>query len=169
MMPLNLIGKEFHYLTVLKGESRKKTLSTGFILCRKYWFCRCVCGATKWARSDALVKGHTTSCGCMRGYAKRDQPLVKRPHRPRIRKAMNMENPNCRDPAKPRIRKDTSKAVVTKPLPGVVAHNPSTGPSPATIRTIIGARLSHTPWRDVAELANLTVEECKQIVAEHSK
>lgn len=29
-----------------------------------YWLCRCVCGIVRTVRSDRLVSGETTSCGC---------------------------------------------------------------------------------------------------------
>ena len=54
---LNLIGKKFGKLTVIKQlESRKE---------RSNWLCQCDCGNFKEVTSDLLIKGETKSCGCL--------------------------------------------------------------------------------------------------------
>jgi hypothetical protein len=38
---------------------------------RPYWLCRCDCGNEHVVRHDALLKGNTKSCGCLRGESSR--------------------------------------------------------------------------------------------------
>ncbi len=35
---------------------------------RKYWNCKCRCGRDTVVRESDLKRGHTRSCGCMRGW-----------------------------------------------------------------------------------------------------
>lgn len=37
---------------------------------KPYWVCQCDCGTMKTIRSDSLLSGNTTSCGCIRGTPK---------------------------------------------------------------------------------------------------
>lgn len=57
--PINLVGHRFGRLTAL---ARSGTDASG----RVVWSCRCDCGATLDVRQNALRKGNTMSCGCMR-------------------------------------------------------------------------------------------------------
>jgi hypothetical protein len=52
----DLTGKRFGRLTVI-GVDDKQSRKT-------YYICKCDCGNIKTIRSDALVAGKTTSCGC---------------------------------------------------------------------------------------------------------
>lgn len=54
---LNLAGKRFGKLTVIKRDSSKKGTS---------WLCRCDCGNETSVRRDHLLNGNTRSCGCER-------------------------------------------------------------------------------------------------------
>lgn len=54
----NLIGKVFHWLTVIDGPIRKENSK------KIYWKCKCQCGQIKEVRSDQLRGGTTKSCGC---------------------------------------------------------------------------------------------------------
>ena len=54
----NLIGKTFHWLTVIDGPIKKEDSR------KIYWKCRCQCGTEKIIRADALRSGTTKSCGC---------------------------------------------------------------------------------------------------------
>lgn len=49
---VDLSGKQFGYLTVVKYELRKG------------WLCNCICGNTTNVKTYSLEKGHTKSCGC---------------------------------------------------------------------------------------------------------
>ena len=57
---LNLIGKKFGRLTVLKEDiklSKEKKLS--------YWICQCDCGNYKTVSSTNLIQKRVYSCGCI--------------------------------------------------------------------------------------------------------
>lgn len=54
---LDLTGKRFGKLTVVKRDSSKKTTT---------WLCRCDCGNETFVRRDHLLNGNTRSCGCAR-------------------------------------------------------------------------------------------------------
>jgi hypothetical protein len=51
----DLVGKHFAAWTVLSADGTGKRAG-----------CRCVCGRVQVIAVDALVNGHTTSCGCQR-------------------------------------------------------------------------------------------------------
>lgn len=59
----NLVGRKFGRLTVLnfdkhidfKGKNR-----------RNYWLCQCDCGVKKSVNHHSLLKGSSTSCGCLK-------------------------------------------------------------------------------------------------------
>ncbi len=53
---INLVGKRFGRLTVVRLHSRGK---------RPAWTCLCDCGATTIRRRDHLVEGRVLSCGCL--------------------------------------------------------------------------------------------------------
>jgi len=57
MKMLDLAGKRFHELTVLR---RGAPSASG----RVRWECRCDCGATITVQSNNLMSGNTKSCGC---------------------------------------------------------------------------------------------------------
>jgi len=62
MNSLNLLGKIFGRLTVIeRGPSVVTSKSKP-----AQWYCRCVCGNITLVRSNNLIRGHTTSCGCLR-------------------------------------------------------------------------------------------------------
>jgi hypothetical protein len=54
----NLKGKVFGKLKVIDIAPRTCT--------KTYWICECECGVIKTIRSDSLVSGNTTSCGCLK-------------------------------------------------------------------------------------------------------
>ncbi len=56
---LDLTGRTFDRLTV-KGPTGRRNRSGSAI-----WSCLCVCGATKEACSNALMRGKVKSCGCL--------------------------------------------------------------------------------------------------------
>lgn len=53
----NLIGRSFGRLTVVSFG--------GYRDHRLFWKCKCSCGGEKLVRSDALMRGSVTSCGCL--------------------------------------------------------------------------------------------------------
>lgn len=55
---INLVGKTFHMLTVVKESGRDKQ---GQVL----WECQCQCGNTVVVRGRDLKTGNTKSCGCV--------------------------------------------------------------------------------------------------------
>lgn len=57
--PNDLTGRKFGKLTV-RCLDEERTAQTH----RGYWICDCKCGGVKSVRSDALLGGKTTSCGC---------------------------------------------------------------------------------------------------------
>jgi len=68
----DLIGQEFCFLTVLnrsddRGEGIKPVVK---------WDCQCKCGKIIAVKSDALLSGHTVSCGCKKikhGYSHKER------------------------------------------------------------------------------------------------
>lgn len=65
-----LVGRRFTRLEVLeRAHSRNNGL---------YWRCRCDCGKETFVRTTKLMKGHTRSCGCLRGF-NRDTPPNQKP------------------------------------------------------------------------------------------
>lgn len=54
----NLLGRIFGRLTVLKFEGTAKNR-------HNIWSCLCTCGVVMSTTSDALLGGHTKSCGCL--------------------------------------------------------------------------------------------------------
>lgn len=58
MRKIDISGKKFHYLTVVKFAGMKNGASL--------WECVCVCGEIKNIVRSALIGGGTKSCGCKR-------------------------------------------------------------------------------------------------------
>jgi hypothetical protein len=61
-------GARFGRLTVIRKGEPLRLLSgpkTGRV-CDRMWLCRCDCGVEKLVRRSGLVKGGTSSCGCLR-------------------------------------------------------------------------------------------------------
>lgn len=54
-----LIGQKFGRMTVLAFDCREKR--------KRWWLCRCDCGAIKRACHSDLLNGATKSCGCLHG------------------------------------------------------------------------------------------------------
>lgn len=71
---LDLLGKTFSKLTVIKISHRRSS-SGG-----RFWICKCECGQEKETSSDRLVRGKTTSCGCLK-----NNNSQKRKHKPKPR------------------------------------------------------------------------------------
>ncbi len=59
---IDLRGKRFGRLTVLDEEPEQIRKENGTYI---KWHCRCDCGGETWATTDALLSGHTESCGCL--------------------------------------------------------------------------------------------------------
>jgi len=59
MKKINLTGKHFGHLTVLKEISERQNGSV-------VWFCQCSCGKLITVRSNSLISGNTKSCGCFK-------------------------------------------------------------------------------------------------------
>lgn len=59
---LNLLGKTFGRLTVLKEVEKPEQVSQK----ASYWLCKCECGVEKIIRGNLLTSGQINSCGCMR-------------------------------------------------------------------------------------------------------
>lgn len=66
MRRIDLSGKRFGMLTAISHgipyiKPSGQTIST--------WLCKCDCGKEITVRTESLRNGHTTSCGCKRGYS----------------------------------------------------------------------------------------------------
>ena len=64
---IDLTGKKFGRLTVLRLDHRKKRYDKRGI-CRAvdiYWLCQCECGNTCVVQGNNLRSGHSQSCGCI--------------------------------------------------------------------------------------------------------
>ena len=59
MIGLNLTGKRFGRLVVLKDTGKRKKR-------QKVWMCKCDCGNIKEVITSYLTSGDTKSCGCYR-------------------------------------------------------------------------------------------------------
>ena len=57
----NLIGQQFHYLTVI-GQAPSRRTSGGRSIAR--WKCLCKCGNVTIVDAGSLMSGNTKSCGC---------------------------------------------------------------------------------------------------------
>ena len=55
---LNLVGRKFGRLTVVKEAERKRKYV-------RYWLCKCECGKEVIVQQGHLTKKHTRSCGCI--------------------------------------------------------------------------------------------------------
>ena len=62
---IDLTGKTFNNLTVLKKVSQKKTPSGATKI---FWLCQCSCGNTCIVEGGALKTGNTKSCGCVKSF-----------------------------------------------------------------------------------------------------
>lgn len=61
-IPINLIGKTFHLLTVVSGPISKEYSGKK----RSFWECSCLCGNSFEALGESLKSGNTKSCGCLK-------------------------------------------------------------------------------------------------------
>lgn len=59
---IDLTGKEFHYLTVIKLDDKPYRSRNGIPFAK--WICKCKCGSIISVRQSHLVSGATKSCGC---------------------------------------------------------------------------------------------------------
>lgn len=57
---IDLTGKKFNRLTVLRKDTERKTNNGS------YWICQCDCGKIKSVKSSSLRRGEVQSCGCLR-------------------------------------------------------------------------------------------------------
>lgn len=65
---MNLEGKRFGRLLAVRPTEERKN---GYVV----WECQCDCGETAYIRSNALLRGSTQSCGCLReGKSETRQP-----------------------------------------------------------------------------------------------
>ncbi len=74
---VDLTGKIFHMWTVLAQAPSRKT-KTG---AHRMWLCRCNClnATVREVKANALRKGLSKSCGCIRGVKKRNKPYKTLP------------------------------------------------------------------------------------------
>lgn len=70
----NLTGQNFGRLKVTKYSGKEGR--------RHFWECQCDCGEIREVRSDHLLSGHTTSCGCFHREQTRTHGMsLTRPYR----------------------------------------------------------------------------------------
>lgn len=65
----DMIGRKFKRLTVIDADIKKSLLHS-----ERYWLCKCNCGNIISCRQSHLLKGGTTSCGCLT----REKALARR-------------------------------------------------------------------------------------------
>lgn len=65
---LNLIGQQFHCLTVLEEVPKTERRNPKQV----EWKCQCECGNITTVITNYLTSGHTKSCGCRRATAARE-------------------------------------------------------------------------------------------------
>lgn len=74
----NLTGQRFGHLLVIEKSNREEDLNKHYYM----WKCQCDCGAITYVRSNYLLSGHSTTCGCGRfnysmGGSKGEQRIVE--------------------------------------------------------------------------------------------
>ena len=62
---IDLTGKTFEKLTVIKRISTKKTQAGATKI---FWLCQCECGNKTIVEGNALKTGNTKSCGCIKSF-----------------------------------------------------------------------------------------------------
>jgi hypothetical protein len=83
-----LIGQKFGLLTVISRSDRckqyiQKRMRGGQMVAfhritsKRYWICRCHCGATSEVDGYHLLNGNTKSCGCLHKRKGKDSPFFK--------------------------------------------------------------------------------------------
>lgn len=75
--PLNLVGKRFGKLEVLKRVENTKIKLT-------YWLCKCDCGNTKVVRGSHLTAGKIKSCGCLSAEMARERAFTHKLSKTRL-------------------------------------------------------------------------------------
>lgn len=113
------------------------------------WRCQCLCGNFAEFSAIGLRQDNHYSCGCYR----RGQDVNREPRKHKAR------TPKQPTPVK-KLREPT---VNDDPDPdaGAVSMIPKDG----RLDLILAARKTLTPWREVAELVGMTIEECKAAAA----
>lgn len=104
---LNLAGKQFGRLTVLKEVGKNKHGSY-------LWLCRCECGREKVIVGSQLVKskGGTRSCG---RHSKLGRPRDKRPHIRRIKSIWRGMLRRCENPNEPAYKYYGARGIIVCP------------------------------------------------------
>lgn len=69
------IGKTYNHLTILEldEEKRIEQIQRGVKKIRPFFKCQCDCGNICSIRADSVRNGHTTSCGCAKKEAAKNQ------------------------------------------------------------------------------------------------
>lgn len=86
--PLELVGKRFGRLVVLKREKNNKFGCT-------YWLCKCDCGKTKIIRGTHLQSGKIRSCGCLTKEATRERQITHNLSNTRLYHTYNKMKARC--------------------------------------------------------------------------
>ena len=73
---IDLTGKVFHYLTVIKLDDKPYRTRKGIPLAK--WICKCKCGSTVSVRQSHLMSGATRSCGCFQKESKMSRTKTNR-------------------------------------------------------------------------------------------
>lgn len=83
---IDLTGKHFGYLTVLKKCEYSKTAHTYL------WECQCKCGNITKVSGNNLKNGHTISCGCKKGKT------IHNKHNTRLYRIYHNMKQRCNNP-----------------------------------------------------------------------
>lgn len=71
---VDIIGKKFGKLTVLKEEKRTPRYRNGILRGHRiYYLCQCECGNQIVTQRDCLLRGNTKSCGCLKHIAPKEK------------------------------------------------------------------------------------------------
>lgn len=86
---INLAGKRFEKLTVIERAPNKGV--------KTRWICSCDCGNTTVVYTNALVRGHTKSCGCLIAEVLRERDTNHGMYGTRLYRVWHNMKTRCRD------------------------------------------------------------------------
>jgi hypothetical protein len=114
----SLAGQSFGLLTAVRdvGKDREG---------RRLWLCTCFCGGAHTVPASRLTKGHTRSCGCIRGNNKQNTVyLLRNPDDSTVKIGITTVGPNAKSDRFGEHRRDgyTDRVFLRSDLPGGAAR-----------------------------------------------
>lgn len=138
-LALDLTGQTFGRWTVLSVADHPKR--------KKYFLCRCQCGAERAVRIDGLTSGKNQSCGCLRNERVR-QTMTKHGDCQRAEyRVWQSAKERCHNPKNPHYKNYGGRGIVMSPewRSDYVAFIRDMGPRPTPKHTV-ERRLNDGPY-----------------------